>query len=114
MRNGELCRRCGGGQCSEGIDEGNYVELECPACGGIGCEYCTGGFFHLTECSRSYVDAAMVQAINMAAMADKHLPAAGGLLDQSAWFVRLMTELGNEQNKIDAERIERAKNGQRY
>jgi hypothetical protein len=35
------------------------------------------------------------------------LPVAGGLLDQSAWFIDLRTALTNEQNIIDTERIER-------
>jgi len=40
--------------------------------------------------------------------ADKgFLPMAGGLLDQSAWFLDLWAAMTNEQNKIDAERMER-------
>jgi hypothetical protein len=53
----------------------------------------------------------MIRAINLAAAADRHLPQAGGLLDQSAWFVDLWTMLQSEQNKIDADRIERLSRG---
>lgn len=41
----------------------------------------------------------------MACHAEKGiLPVAGGLLDQSAWFVSVWSMLMNEQNAIDAER----------
>jgi len=44
----------------------------------------------------------------MAVSADKgFLPCAVGLLDQSSWFLDLWTALHNEQNKLDAERMER-------
>jgi len=50
----------------------------------------------------------MTDAINVAAMCDKGmLPVAGGIADQSAWFLSLWQQLTNDQNKIDAERIER-------
>ena len=43
----------------------------------------------------------------MAIQAEKgFLPIYGGLLDQSAWFLDLWAAMTNEQNKIDAERIE--------
>ena len=43
----------------------------------------------------------------MAIQAEKgFLPISGGLLDQSAWFLDLRAAMTNEQNKIDAERIE--------
>ena len=41
----------------------------------------------------------------MATMADRHLPQAGGILDQSAWFIELWTTLNNEQAKIDTEKM---------
>jgi len=42
----------------------------------------------------------------MVSMVDKgFLPSAGGLLDQSAWFLDLMSAVNNEQNKIDSERL---------
>jgi hypothetical protein len=50
----------------------------------------------------------LVAAINFATHASAGLlPCAGGLLDQSAWFLDLLTTLNNEQNRIDAERIEK-------
>jgi hypothetical protein len=48
----------------------------------------------------------MVRAINLANMSERHLPAAGGLLDQSAWFFDLLQAVKNDQDKIDADRIE--------
>jgi hypothetical protein len=110
MRNGLLCRRCGA-ECLDRITESEYVEVECPSCYGVGCGECSKGFFRLTICGRKFVDGEMIRAINLAAAADRHLPQAGGLLDQSAWFVDLWTMLQSEQNKIDADRIERMSRG---
>jgi hypothetical protein len=41
----------------------------------------------------------------MASLADKHLPTAGGMLDQSSWFIDLWISLQNDSNKIESERI---------
>jgi hypothetical protein len=42
----------------------------------------------------------------MATHAEKGMfPVAGGLLDQSAWFIDLWSSLNSEQARIDAERM---------
>ena len=110
VRNGLICRRCGG-ECLDGISESSFAEIECPICDGVGCSECNEGHFRLTSCGRRYIGNELVRALNLAALADKHLPSAGGLLDQSAWFIDLWTTFQNEQNRIDAERIERANSG---
>ncbi len=105
-----LCRRCGT-ECLDRISESEYVEVECPCCNGAGCDQCSDGQFRLTSCGRKFVGGEMVRAINLANMADRHLPAAGGLLEQSAWFVDLWQTMGSEQALIDADRIERLSHG---
>lgn len=37
---------------------------------------------------------------------DGHAPVAGGVLDQSAWFIAAFRTLRGEMNKIDAGRFE--------
>lgn len=106
VRNGKLCRRCRG-ECLEGISKQEHAEIECPICSGEGCEHCDDGFFSLFECARTFTRE-LIRPMNMAIASDKgFLPVAGGLLDQSAWFLDLMTTLHNEQNKLDAEQAER-------
>jgi hypothetical protein len=111
IRNGLLCRSCRSGNCFEQISKTEYVEVECPCCGGVGCKECEAGNFRLTTCGHKYVGGEIIKAINLASLADRHLPSAGGLLDQSAWFLDLLTMFQGEQNRIDAERIERASRG---
>lgn len=54
----------------------------------------------------------MTDAVNLAGLAIQGmLPIAGGVLDQSAWFVDMWTTLAGDQNRIDAEEIERVRNG---
>lgn len=68
------------------------------------CEHCVKGVFELTECPRSFVGEEMTQAINLTAMCGKgDWPIAGGLLDQSAWFISLKQAMQQERNNIQAE-----------
>ncbi len=99
------CKRCRGQTCESGITKDTPAIIECPCCDGEGCNECDDGFFSVEICCRNYVDGYLVRAINMACHAEKGmLPVAGGILDQSAWFVAVWSALTNEQNAIDAER----------
>jgi len=100
-----VCERCRG-ECLSELSAESWAEVECPICDGYGkCSACDGGTFKLTQCARVYTRE-LVKAINMVSMVDKgFLPSAGGLLDQSAWFLDLMSAVNNEQNKIDSERL---------
>ena len=110
LRNGLICQNCTGGvECRDGLSEAEYAQIECPLCDGSadGCEHCVGGYFRLAICARRYVQD-IVAAVNIATHASAGLlPCAGGLLDQSAWFLDLLTAINNEQNRIDSERLER-------
>lgn len=82
-------------------ESGKVNGAVCPECNG-------DGVFRLTDCPKRFVGWDLAEAINLSASASKGcLPVAGGLLDQSSWFYQLWTTLESEQNKIDAERIER-------
>lgn len=97
-----LCKACGG-TCKDEPSAEMPVEIACPGCNEAGCESCGDtGYFNLTECPQRYVGGELTEAINMAGMCGGGLwPVAGGLLDQSAWFVDLWQQLQSEQNKID-------------
>jgi len=63
--------------------------LECPSCGGRGCEGCDGGEWALTSCPREFVDAELWEVIGYAELYRKGCPpVAGGSLDQTRWFVQ--------------------------
>lgn len=103
-----LCKRCrGNGECLDKITDGDPFGCECPLCDGVGCDHCEEGFFYLTECGRKFTRD-IVTPVNLATYAEDKgiLPVAGGMLDQSAWFVSLWSALSNEQNSIDRERAE--------
>lgn len=110
MRCGELCKSCGS-NCNELYQEGSWSEIECTACNGLGaeCGSCGGdGFFRLEECPKKMIGQSLVGAINLASYAMKgQWPTTGGMLDQSAWFFDLVQTLESEQNRIDAERMDR-------
>jgi len=82
--------------------------VECPLCGGTGCEHCDDGFFAVSKCCAKYVDGWLVDAINLTSYVEKGLlPDVGGLLNQSAWFIKLCTVVSNEQIEIDRDRERR-------
>lgn len=105
-----ICKLCSGTECSDGINEESYAEIECPCCDNTGCEHCDNGSFRLSQCAKRYVDDGLVRAINMATRCESgYMPSSGGLLEQSAWFLDLWSMLNSEQNKIDAERMSKYK-----
>lgn len=83
--------------------------MACPGCEEAGCDLCDGrGYFDLTDCPQRYVGREMTEAINMAGMCGNGVwPGAGGILDQSAWFVDLFSVMEQEQSKIESMRNER-------
>lgn len=73
------------------------------------CEMCGGhGTIEIKECPRRFVGHELTEAINVASLCGNGtLPVAGGLMDQSAWFVSLWQQLQSEQAEIDAELAEK-------
>lgn len=48
----------------------------------------------------------MSEAVNYAGWVEKGLlPIAGGLLDQSAWFIEVCNRLISDTNRLEAERM---------
>lgn len=87
IRCGLLCKDCTSARC---FDNG-VKRFECVSCYGRGCEACEHrGWFETEGCPQK-IASQMGTTIDMIDMADKgHLPVAGGVLDQSAWFVEAM------------------------
>ena len=54
-------------------------------------------------------------SINLASMSgDGDWPIAGGLLDQSAWFVNLYQQLKSDEARIDSDKWERQRGKRRH
>jgi hypothetical protein len=49
----------------------------------------------------------MISDILVTAACEHHLPVAGGLLDQSAWWFELRQRLQSEEHKITEEQMKR-------
>lgn len=108
---GEMCKSCGT-LCTRDFEQGGIV-LECPLCDGHGCSECSEGTMELSQCPRQYIGGELTDAINAATLCEGGIwPVAGGLLDQSSWFVDLQQQLTRDTNRIKSEQFERArKNG---
>ena len=100
IRCGQLCRECRGDECRS-IGRGNRIE--CPTCHGRGCELCDNGHITTTECLQK-IAAPVSDAMMMIDLAEKgHLPVAGGVLDQSQWFMEAYRFYQTDVQTIKAE-----------
>lgn len=73
----------------------------------MGCEQCHDGFFEVTECPMKFIGSELADQIQIVGMSEYHLPVAGGLLDQSGWFIELKTALASEERLIEEEKNKR-------
>lgn len=114
MRSGLLCKSCGN-ECRDLPTEAEPIEIECVVCDGLDddCEACNRtGRMPIRTCPREFIGAIVTRAVNMISHAMQgSFPVTGGVLDQSAQFIRAMDYLRAQHNRIDAERIEAMKRG---
>lgn len=86
------------------------MSIACLSCNEAGCDDCDGrGYVDLTECPKQMIDRKTLRAIRMADLMREGLPpVAGGVLDQSAWFVSFYECFRGELNLAEAEAYKRA------
>lgn len=93
--------------CRDIVSEQSPAEIECPVCGGAGCSECERGWFTVTECPSRYIGQELIQDIQVVTCSEHHLPAAGGILDQTAWWMELTTTLQSDEAKIRDDKYRR-------
>jgi hypothetical protein len=89
------------------VSDETPAEIECPACGGDGCKECDNGYFKITQCPQQFIGQDLLSDIQVITASEHHLPVAGGLLDQSAWWFELRETLRREENRVKDEQSER-------
>lgn len=62
--------------------------------------------WNLTQCPKRFT-ADVVEEVNLAQLADSHLPTTGGVLDQSAWWVECWLAFRSDSNQIESDKIRR-------
>ena len=74
--------------------------MQCPACGGDGCEECDGrGDIIITRCPQAEIDREASTLIQVLEMCDAgYLPLTGGVLDQTTWFAAAMACYRREES----------------
>lgn len=77
------------------------MEEDCPSCHKRGCKECGGtGRFVIDKCPREFVGSAFNDLFRYAAMFERGLPPiAGGVLDQSPWFLEFADFWWGEQQR---------------
>jgi len=76
-------------------------------CGGDGCEHCEDGYYKVTQCPSKFIGHELISDIGIAGASEHHLPVAGGLLDQSAWWFELRGLLKSEEARVQEEQAKR-------
>jgi hypothetical protein len=79
--------------------------MECVGgCAGKGCHECDDkGFWELQQCPKKFVSREIVEAIRFAGFAKRgSWPVAGGVLDQSKWFVDACELIHGDQDGTDS------------
>lgn len=104
MRCGELCKSCHG-KCREDFTE--PVEVQCPFCREVGCDYCKDqGTIPIASCPRQEIGLEMATAIGITVQCSNGiLPVTGGLLQQTNWFLELKNTLDADENHIQSQRL---------
>jgi len=74
---------------------------DCPVCGGRGCGDCKQtGRFEVTACPMLWIEPAIWELIDMAEFWEKGMPpVAGGVMDQTAYFVAFAQRVFAEEKK---------------
>ena len=106
MRCGELCKSCVG-KCNKIVTPEQPAEIQCPVCEGEGCDECSGGYYTIEECPSRYIGSELIDDIRIVSASEHHLPVAGGLLDQSAWWFELRERLRAEEMRIQEDQAKR-------
>lgn len=75
--------------------------MDCPACEGGGCPVCRGsGWIEVTACPLTVLPPEVWEVLDLAETFRRGLPpVAGGVLDQSAWFVAAARFVWAEQDR---------------
>lgn len=108
-----MCSSCVG-RCQRIYSDESPAQIECPSCSGTGCGDCADGYFEVRKCPSEYIGRELIDDIELIDSCGDHaLPVAGGLLDQSAWFVSLRQSIKREEANIEREREKRRKHGRR-
>ena len=91
------------------VSEKFPAEIECPMCAGDGkdCKHCEDGWYTVSECPSKYIGHELISDIQVVSASEHHLPVAGGLLDQSAWWFDLRALLKSEENRVQEEQAKR-------
>jgi hypothetical protein len=97
---GVLCRDCSDRQCHDKGTEQEPIEMQCPCCNGEGCSECQMGMIQIIGCPNRYCST-VADVVRMSEFFDKGLPpVAGGLLDQSAWFLDAVSVLRRDEAEM--------------
>ncbi|RLS22130.1 MAG: hypothetical protein DWH72_01345 [Planctomycetota bacterium] len=91
LSRGELCRGCGK-SCFDISSPTDRIEIENPSD--------PDSAWIIDQCPRRYVQE-IVDEINLAQLADSHLPISGGVLDQSSWWVECWMAFRSDCSQID-------------
>ncbi len=109
LETGRLCSDCIGGKCHDSPSKESALLVQCPNCNGKGCDDCGDGDYEVTECPYHYCGG-LVELSHLSGLWEQGLPpVAGGVFDQSAWFVSAHRYFTAQKNGITAKEVQDGK-----
>lgn len=79
------------------------IEIDCPTCEGGSCGNCQDGVVRIDGCPNDYCRP-VINTVSMVELFGKGLPpVAGGVLDQSVWFLEASRILESEDAKAKSD-----------
>ena len=97
IRGGKLCEKCTTRKC----EDRDCATIECVGCGGLGCELCgETGETGIPGCPQQFA-APISRYLILFDLFEKGLaPEAGGVFEQSAWFVHASQYFSQEEIRV--------------
>lgn len=85
------------------------MSIACTTCNEAGCDDCGGtGYVEIADCPKRCIEPNLLRAIRLADLMKQGLPpVAGGVLDQSSWFISFYECFRSEENRAEAESYRR-------
>lgn len=100
IRGGVACARCVGGRCVDPPTEMEPLEIECPACSGLGCGSCERGWIVITGCAKRWLGAWPVEFVQLADLFRRGHGIAGScVMDETKHFTECYTFYRDELDR---------------
>lgn len=101
IQTGQVCKDCAPGRCRDCPSTLEPLEIACSRCSSRGCPDCGGtGWIVIDSCPQRWIGRDTIELVECMSLFRRGLPpVAGGVLDQTHWFVSAASFYQNEYER---------------